>query len=401
VQSILTLVALVTLVLLALNWRKIQHLLRFNSLFSERRIVANFSDMQGLFFNTEMPVRSNDPLPLPRDPKSMPDSFAFRGQTMSFDDWQTDRDLTAMVVLKNGNIAYEDYFKGTGPTDRRVSWSMAKSILSAAIGVAVNDGLIPSLNVPVTDYVPDLKGTAYDGASIRNVLNMASGVKFNEDYLEFNSDINKMGRVLALGKSMDGFARSLTEKARRPGSRRQYVSIDTHVLGMVLRAATKRSVIEYLSEKILVPLRLEADVYYLTDGYGTAFVLGGLNMRTRDFARFGLMMAQKGQLNGIQIVPSDWVAQSTANSAPKINDAESDTDNAKLGYGFQWWLPPEAQVGEFFAIGVYGQYIYVNQSESVVIAVNAANRAFSEGDGKITLANIALFRQIVKTLKES
>jgi len=392
-------IILIVLVVLAFNWSKIQRLMRVNSLFSEQRIVGNFSDMQGLFFNTEMPVKSAEPTPLPENPRPMPDSFSFRGETLSFGDWQSLRSVTAMVVLKDGQIAYEDYFKGTADTDRRISWSMAKSFLSAAFGIAVNDGLIASLDVPVTDYVPGLKGSAYDGASIRNVLNMASGVKFNEDYLDFNSDINKMGRVLALGKSMDGFAQSLSEKARPPGSRRQYVSIDTHVLGMVLRAATGQSMIDYLSAKILKPLRLEADVYYVTDGYGTAFVLGGLNMRTRDYARFGLMMAQNGQLNGVQIVPADWVAQSTANSAPEINEAEADTDNADLGYGFQWWLPPEARKGEFFAIGVYGQYIYVNQAENVVIALNSANLTFSEDDGKITLSNLAMFRQIVNALK--
>jgi CubicO group peptidase (beta-lactamase class C family) len=390
---------LIVLLVLAFNWSKIQRLMRVNSLFSEQRIVGNFSDMQGMFFNTEMPVKSDTPTPLPKNPRPMPDGFSFRGETMSFTDWQSQRAVTAMVVLKDGQIAYEGYFKGTAETDRRISWSVAKSFLSAAFGVAVNDGLVASLDSPVTDYVPDLKGTAYDGASIRNVLNMASGVKFNEDYLDFGSDINKMGRVLALGKSMDGFAQSLSEKARPPGSRRQYVSIDTHVLGMVLRAATGQSVIDYLSAKILKPLGLEADVYYVTDGYGTAFVLGGLNMRTRDYARFGLMMAQNGQLNGVQIVPADWVAQSTANSAPEINEDEVGTDNAELGYGFQWWLPPNAEKGEFFAIGVYGQYVYVNQAENVVVALNSANLTFSEGDGKITLSNLEMFRQIVNALK--
>ena len=277
---------------------------------------------------------------------------------------------------------------------------MAKSFLSAAFGVAVAEGAIADLDAPVTDYVPALRGTAYDGASIRNVLNMASGVEFNEDYLDFNSDINRMGRVLALGKSMDGFAAGLSEKARPPGSRRQYVSIDTHVLGMVLRAATARPVPDYLAEKILKPLRPEADAYYLTDGYGTAFVLGGLNMRTRDYARFGLMMARGGRLNGVQIVPGDWVVESTAQSAPEPYDDDLGTDNGLLGYGYQWWLPPDPAPGEFFAIGVYGQYIYVNSAEDVVIAVNSADRNFRDGDGEITIQNLTMFRRITEALKE-
>ncbi len=396
---VLAIVILIAVVLLAFNWSKLQRLMRVNSLFTAEKIVGNFSDMRGMFFNTEMPVKSANPTPLPNNPRAMPASFTFRDDTQSFADWQTARSQTAMVVLKDGQIAYEAYFKGTDETHRRISWSMAKSFLSAAFGVAVADGLIPSLDAPVTDYVPTLTGSAYDGATIRNVLNMASGVKFNEDYLDFNSDINKMGRVLALGKSMDGFAEGLSEKARPPGSRRQYVSIDTHVLGMVLRAATGKPVPEYLAQTILKPLGLEADAYYLTDGYGTAFVLGGLNMRTRDYARFGLLMAQNGQLDGKQIVPADWVAQSTANSAPEPSEMDEGTDNGTLGYGFQWWLPPNATAGEFFAIGVYGQYIYVNQPKNVVIAINGADRNFRDDDGRITVTNIAMFREIVKSLE--
>ncbi|MFT5007207.1 MAG: CubicO group peptidase (beta-lactamase class C family), partial [Paracoccaceae bacterium] len=302
---------------------------------------------------------------------------------------------------KDGQIAYEVYFKDTEDTDRRVSWSMAKSFLSAAFGVAVNDGLVPDLDAQVTQYVPSLVGSAYDGATIRNVMNMSSGIKFNEDYLDSKSDINKMGRVLALGKSMDGFTEGQSESDREPGSRRKYVSIDTHVIGMVLRAATGKSVPDYLSETILKPLGLEADAYYLTDGFGTAFVLGGLNMRTRDYARFGLMMAQNGQLNGEQVVPMDWIKQSTSNSAPPSYDGDVGSDYELLGYGFQWWLPPNPTEGEFFAIGVYGQYIYVNQAENVVIAVNAVDRKFRNGSGEITILNLTAFREIVETLRNN
>lgn len=383
----------------AFSWPKIQRLMRVNSLFSAKKIVGNFSDMQSMFFNTEMATQSANPTHLQSQPTPLPLAFSFRDKIYSLADWQVERDQTAMVVLKNGEITYEAYFKDTNANDRRVSWSMAKSFLSAAFGVAVQNGLIKNLDAPVTDYVPSLSDTAYDGATIRNVLNMASGVTFNEDYLNFNSDINKMGRVLALGKTMDGFALGLSGKSRKPGTRRQYVSIDTHVLGMILRAATGKTMPEYLTETILNPMGMEADSYYLTDGVGTAFVLGGLNMRTRDFARFGLLMAQNGRLNGQQIVPSDWVRQSTDNSAPEPWEEDEGTDNGTLGYGFQWWLPPNATKGEFFAIGVYGQYIYINQPENVVIAVNAADRNFRDGNGRITVTNIAMFREIVESLQ--
>lgn len=392
--------ALIVFVIIAIivgiwNREKIQRLLRVNSLFSEELIVSNFSDMQGMFFSEPLPVTSNIVTPLPQALQPLPDSFSFEGQVITIPDWREERQHTAMVVLKNGEIAYEDYFLGTKDTDLRISWSMAKSVLSTSFGIAVQDGLIADLDAPVTDYVPSLTGTAYETATIRNVLNMASGVEFNEDYLDFSSDINRMGRVLALGKSMDGFAEGLSETAREAGSGMQYTSIDTHVLGMVLRAASGMSAKQYVSEKVLQPMGLEADPIYLTDGYGVAFVLGGLNMRTRDYARIGLMMAQDGMLNGQQIVPTSWVRESTTQSAPP----PAQGNDSNLGYGYQWWLPPEPQEGEFFALGIYGQYIYVNRPKGVVIALNSADRSFTGTERDITHMNLTMFRTIADGLR--
>jgi len=213
---------------------------------------------------------------------------------------------------------------------------------------------------------------------------MASGVRFNEDYLDFNSDINKMGRVLALGGSMDQFAASLSVRDRAPGEAWKYVSIDTHVLGMVIRGATGRSIPDLMVEKLLAPLGLEADPVMLIDGKGVAFVLGGLNLRTRDYARMGQLFLQNGMWNGAQIVPADWVAASTANSAPATPPAH--------GYGFQWWLPSDATDGEYFARGIYGQYIYVNQPEGIVVALNSADLAFTEAGAH--QQNLEMFREI-------
>ncbi len=223
------------------------------------------------------------------------------------------------------------------------------------------------------------------GVSIRSVLNMASGVQFNEDYLDFNSDINQMGRVLALGQSMDTFAAAITARAAPAGTEWRYVSIDTHVLGMVIRGATGREIPDLVSEKIVAPLGLEAEPYYVTDGLGEAFVLGGLNLRTRDYARFGQLFLQDGAANGLQIVPADWVTASTRPTAP-----------GGVGYGYQWWIPEDATEGEFMAKGVYGQYIYINRPAGVVIAVNSADRAFTQ-DG-VEIVNITTFRAIAADL---
>jgi len=335
-------------------WKRdeITRLMAVNSLFSEDKIVFNFSHMDQAFLST--PVSRGDG---PTAELAYGPEFAL---PQDVDDWITERDVTALVVLKDGQIAYENYFKGTEPDDLRISWSVAKSYLSALVGILLEEGAIASLDDQVTQYAPALTGTAYDGATIRNVLNMASGVVFDEDYLDKNSDINRMGRVIALGGELDEFTASLDDRFAEPGTQWQYVSIDTHVIGMVVRGATGQSVADLLSEKIIVPMGLELEPYYLTDGAGVAFVLGGLNLTTRDYARMGQMFLQDGRYNGKQIVPADWVDASTRATAP--------TTPGAIGYGYQWWIPKDAVAGEFMARGVYGQYIYVNRDAGVVIA---------------------------------
>ena len=363
-------------------WKReeITRLLAVNTLFSEEKIVGNFSGMDALFLHTPLPNGNGPASALPAgEPASLPEELS---------DFIIQRRVTALVVLKNGQIVHEDYHLGTGPEDRRIGWSVSKSFLSALTGIFVNEGVIESLNDPVTKYAPALAGSAYDGATIKNVLQMSSGVTFNEDYLDFHSDINRMGRVLALGGSMDGFAAGLSESSARPGERWQYVSIDTHVLAMVLRGATGASLTELMGVKITTPLGLESDPYYLTDGFGVAFALGGLNMTTRDFARFGQMIANGGRWNGQQIVPADWIAVSTVPSA--------NTEPGMTGYGYQWWIPVGAGPGQFMARGIYGQYIYIDRPRNIVIALNSADRKFREPG--IAQQNEAMFRLIADSL---
>lgn len=363
-------------------WKReeIARLLAVNSLFSEEKIVHNFSHMDGAFLYA--PVSRGDGLTseLPYGPETeLPETV---------DNWIAARDVTSLVVLKDGAIVYENYFQGTGPEDRRISWSVAKSYLSALVGILLDEGKIASLDDQVTKYAPTLIGSAYDGASLRNVLHMASGVTFDEDYLDYDSDINRMGRVVALGGRLDDFTAELTDTFAEPGSQWQYVSIDTHVIGMVVRGATGRGIPELLSEKIIAPLGLEYAPYYIVDGSGTAFVLGGLNMTTRDYARFGQMYAQGGQWNGKQVVPEEWVQASTSPTAP--------TADGQIGYGYQWWIPVGAADGEYMARGIYGQYIYVDTARDVVIATNAADRKFREAG--VSDQNIEIFREIATSV---
>lgn len=370
-----TLALLILILAAAAVWKReeITRLLAVNSLFSPEKIVQNFSHMDQLFLHRELsrgegpvsPLPAGNPVPL----------------TPAAQNWIAARSVTAIVSLKAGQVVQEQYFLGTGPQDKRISWSVAKSFLAALFGIIETEGAIGSLDDQVTKYAPALIGSAYDGASIRDVLTMSSGVAFNEDYLDFWSDINKMGRVLALGGSMDGFAAGLKTRSTDPGSHWHYVSIDTHVIGMVIRGATGKSIPELMEGKLIGPLGFEAAPYYITDGLGVAFVLGGLNLTTRDYARFGQMVLQKGEWQGKQVVPADWIAASTS---PQAKDGSA--------YGFQWWIPPNAAPGEVMAQGIYGQYIYINPGLGVVIAVNSANRGFEEPG--VYDGNIAMLRAI-------
>ena len=358
---------------------EISRLMVVNSLFEPDVVVHNFSNMANAFLH--VPLDSDrDADPLPRGPQmALPDGLA---------DWLDARRATSMVVLKDGAVVHESYHLGTAPDDLRIGWSLSKSFLSALAGIAVAEGRIASLDDPVTTYAPTLAGSAYDGATVRNVLQMATGVTFDEDYTDYDSDINRMGRVLALGGEMDAFAAGLTKTFTKPGTDWQYVSIDTHVLGMVIRGATGRTIPDLVVEKIIEPLGTERTPIYLTDGVGVAFVLGGLNMTTRDFARFGQMFLQGGRWKGHQIVPEDWVRASTTPSAPTGPD--------EYGYGYQWWMPRDARPREFMGRGIYGQYLYVNEPEGVVIVLTAADPGFRDRD--IQRENITWFRHISERL---
>ena len=378
IGRILLALLLAAVVVGVLNREQLVRLWAVNSIFDADRIVGNFSNMNRAFLN--QPLGPEDPVITEFATGSalvLPDGMT---------DWMTERNVTSLVVVKDGALVHESYLLGTQADDLRIGWSLSKSFISALMGVIVNEGHIPSLDVPVTDYVPQLKGGAYDGATIRNVLNMATGVTFDEDYLDYHSDINRMGRILALGGTMDDFAAGLTETFAKPGTDWQYVSIDTHVIGMVIRGATGRSITELMAEKIVAPLGVERQPYYLTDGVGVAFVLGGLNLTSRDFARFGQMFLQGGSWAGQQVIPQDWVITSTTASAP--------TEADEYGYGFQWWTPRDARPREYMGRGIYGQYLYINEPEGTVIVLTAADPDFR--DRRVQDENIAWFRALAQ-----
>lgn len=389
---------LVLLVLLTTQYERIKNIYHVQTLFDADKIVHNFSNMDAVMYHKKLPRSQGTHHWSVAQSISLPKTYLWQGDEKSVRAWLDTTDTTSLLIVKDGKIIFEEYLKGTSENDKRISWSMAKSYLSALFGIAVNEGLI-DLNKTVTDYLPEFQNTAYNKVPIIDVLNMASGVEFDEDYLKFSSDINKMGRVLALGGSMDEFAQTLEVRAREPGTNRYYVSIDTHVLAMILRKVTGKDLHTYFQTELWNKLGSEQDVYYLTDGHGVAFALGGLNMTTRDYARFGQLFLQKGKWQGEQIVPAKWVEQSTVDTAP------TPLKSSSFGYGYQWWVPQaSAEKGfhDFTAGGIYGQFIYVNPKYNVVIVKTSAHRGFRD-DGQqgdlIKAETMEMFRSIAASLK--
>lgn len=366
------------------------------TLFDEEVIVENFSHMETMFETVEI-EKPESIYTFGRSEQNLPKVYHYNGEereTIAFLDRTR---TTAFLVLKDDNITFEEYYLGTHAEDRRISWSTSKSFLSAIFGIAVSEGSITSLQEPVTQYVPELIGSGYDGVSIKNVLQMSSGVRFDEDYDSFSSDINRFGRIMAFGGSFDEFAASLVNE-REPGTFLHYVSLDTHVLGMVIRKATGRKLVDYFNDKLWSQIGAEDSAVFITDKNQEPMVLGGMNIRTRDFARFGKLYRDGGVWNGKQIVPAQWVSDSVTPDAPHLIPGKRDTSELNLGYGYQWWIPENSD-HEFMAIGIYDQFIYINQKARVVIVKNSAYIDFMENEFESAIETVEVFRSIVSSLR--
>ncbi len=339
-------------------------------LFDEDKIVNNFRSFDSVWPVSVMEASTKKH----RYPKNhmitLPDNFEFNGTSYESIKFLKDSWTTGFLVIQNDSIVLEEYYLGNTESTRNISWSMAKSFISALMGIAIEEGYITNINENVEEYVPELKGSSYEGVRIKDVLQMSTGVKFNEDYGDFNSDINRWGRGFALGGSQDEFAATL-EREVEPGTINHYVSINTHILGMIITRATGRTITDYMQDKLYNPLGMEYDGYWLLDGKNMEMVLGGLNLTLRDYAKIGTLFLKNGNMNGNQIVPKEWVKSSV------IPDGAHVQPGNEFGYGYQWWIP-EGDEGEFMAIGIYNQCIYINPTTNTVIVKLSANPKFND-----------------------
>jgi len=273
---------------------------------------------------------------------------------VSFDKILEDNKTVAFLIIKNDTIQYEKYFKGYKQESIIPSFSMAKSVTSILIGCAIDDGLIRSVEEPVTNYIPELKKNGFDKVTIKHLLQMTSALKFSESYF------NPFGHAASFyyGRNLKREVAKLKLKGT-PGQAFEYVSGNTQLLGLVLERALKvKTVTQYFQEKLWTPLEMEYDASWSIDKKkdGTEKTFCCINARARDFAKIGRLYLNKGNWNGKQVVSEKWVKESIT-----IDTTGGGADY----YKYQWWLPSAA--GDFMAEGILGQYIYVDPSRNIVI----------------------------------
>ena len=300
------------------------------------------------------------------DPK-----WTWNGQAQTLDGYMTAMNTSGVVVLKDGQIVLERYGLDRKPDERWTSFSVAKSVTATLVGAAIKDGKIKSLDDVVTNYIPQLKGGAYEGVTVRQLLTMTSGVKWNEDYTDLNSDVAKAG-VTPGEPGMNpivSYMRKLPREAE-PGAKFVYKTGETDLAGILVSNAVGKPLSTYLSEKIWAPYGMEQDAIWVNDAAGHE--RGGccMSMTARDYARLGQFMLEGGKVNGQDILPEGWVADATKahQSFPP--------GGVETGYGYFWWIIP----GGYAAEGIFGQQIFVYPAEKLAIAINSAWPAASKDE---------------------
>jgi CubicO group peptidase (beta-lactamase class C family) len=358
-----------------LNWMTFQHL---DQMFATRTVTASAETWE-----------------IPQSDLTLDGEFTVNGETYDLDGALEATSGNALVVLKDGKLVSETYRNGSDASTRFLTFSVAKSYVATLIGLAVTDGLIDSIDDPVTKYLPELAGSGYDGATIEDLLRMRSGVEWLEVY-EFGSDTQLThvhdSALVGYEYRWCDYARDQSVKSdAAPGARFNYATLDTSVLGCILESVVDGTGAEYMARRLWQPLGVEHDAYWIMDGppsVGREFYGAGLAATARDHARFGQMILEGGMANGRQVVPAAWV---TAMTVPDAGYGPSEPDS-DVGYQYQWWTFPDSNA--FSAEGLFHQFIWISPDDGVVIVKTTATPEPVGHDAE----NLDLFQQIADRL---
>lgn len=348
----------------------------------QRDAAFRVMDRLPLLAKANVVPTSGTPSPLP--------TGALLKLTSDIDAYMAGQRSAALLVVQDGKLRLERYGLGFDGLGRWTSMSVAKSFTSTLVGAAVKDGFIKSLDDKVSLYIPDLKGSAYDDVSVRQLLTMTSGVKWSEDYADPNSDVNQFNKhkpgygVEALVSYMRKLPRDVPA-----GTRWLYSTGETNLLGTLVQRATKKPMATYLSAKIWGPAGMEQQATWLLSKTGQEIGGACIQAASRDYARMGQFILDGAKINGQSIVPDGWLEDATTKQAS--------TDRPDLtGYGYQWWIYPD---GNFTARGIFGQAIFIDPKRKLVIVSNAswANGAL---DPEANAAREAFYRSVQKAIDD-
>ena len=342
---------------------------RENWFYDERVRVGSFSHLDELLpHNTLKKAATPRPLPKAAD---VPDiRYRFEDKDYSLDNFLAHQRVTGFMLIRNGEVIAERYQYDRTAPNRFVSHSMAKSIVAIAIGMALSEGKIAALDDKVAKYVPQLAGHAYGETAIRNILRMASGVKFSEVY-DGNDDLTRFVRIRIAEGSIAALNAFDTRDAE-PGAHFHYASSETVVLTVLLRAVTGMTLSEYLTPRLWQPMGAESDATWVRSADGTESGFGNFNATLRDYGRLGILLANDDALDGKQVIPRDYLLEATDwHRQPDAFKPQRATPY--FGYGYQFW-PFPGEKRRFALLGVYGQAIFVDPELKLVMVTTAVTK---------------------------
>lgn len=322
-----------------------------------------------------MPTSTISPSPEPWDLGENADSVSFTGTFMgkptSLQAFIDLSDTSALLVIKDGRIIHETYAHGDSRESLHTSFSVAKSFTSALLGIALAEGKIKSLDDPIRDYLPELTSQTFDGVTVKHVLQMSSGVRFNETYTDPESDINRMTTLVPPMTYLEYINTLGREHA--PGTFNHYASINTQLLGILLVRVTGESLTAYMQSRLWHPLGMEQRGLWVLDEQGQELAMGGLAASARDYAKLGLLYLNDGMREDQRVLPEGWARESVTPDEPHLMPGDNPRSSNPSGYQYQWWTPRDWD-GDFLARGIWGQNIYVHPGNRVVIVKLAADQ---------------------------
>jgi len=326
--------------------------------------AASFRNMEKIF--RTRPVRRSGPITALTYAGGMEDlRYSFEGVDYGLEDYHERNWTTGLIVIRGRQVLYETYRQGSDRGSRFLSFSLAKPIVSTLVGIALGEGLIGSLEHSVTEYLSELQGTGYDGVPIRAMLQMSSGIAFYERYTDPSSDFFK---IMNAARDREGSLKAISKESRResdPDNVFRYCSNDPQALAWLVAEVSGTTLAEFMAERLWGPLGVESDGYWTLDQEGVEVASIGFNATLRDFARFGLLMAFGGMLDGRRVLPHGWVEEATVPGAPHVECGRLHP-SSRLGFQYQWWCIP-GEDHAFSSEALFGQFMMVNPRLGLVM----------------------------------